>query len=71
MKQKQHWESPSDSPGAGQKASTLLEELYLYETTQFKLRAAGYALSAIVTFAYAVLNAEVWGRPEKNVVYEC
>lgn len=50
---------------------TLLEKLYIYETVRFKSRAVGYVLSAAMCFGYCLYNANVLGRPEKSIIYEC
>ena len=60
-----------ESAAGSQESSTILDRLYIYETSQFRMRAIGYALNAVIAFSYAILNAEVWGRPEKSVTYEC
>jgi hypothetical protein len=68
MRQKERLESAAGSP---ESSSTILDRLYIHETSQFRVRAIGYALSGFIGFSYAIVNAEVWGRPEKSVTYEC
>ncbi len=50
---------------------TFLDKLYQYETTKPGRRALGHAISAVVCFAWGLVNAAVLGRPETRVVYEC